>query len=64
MCFSMHADLRNCCLWGRITPALAEKLDCISPGHYCFHHLGSRKVISWNLPAKKLVIDFEENPET
>lgn len=31
---------------------------------YCFHaSWGAGKVISWNLPAKKLVIDFEENPE-
>ena len=64
MCFSMHADLEKLLSLGRITPALAEKLDCISPGHYCFHSTwGAGKVISWNLPAKKLVIDFEENPE-
>ena len=64
MCFSMHADLEKLLSLGKITPSLAEKLDRIAPGRYCFHaSWGAGKVISWNLPAKKLVIDFEENPE-
>ena len=64
MCFSMHADLEKLLSLGKITPSLAEKLDRIAPGRYCFHApWGAGKVISWNLPAKKLVIDFEENPE-
>lgn len=64
MCFSMHADLEKLLSLGKITPSLAEKLDRISPGRYCFHTTwGAGKVISWNLAAKKLVIDFEENPE-
>lgn len=64
MRFSMHADLEKLLSLGKITPSLAEKLDRIAPGRYCFHtSWGAGKVISWNLPAKKLVIDFEENPE-
>lgn len=64
MCFSMHADLEKLLSLGKITPSLAEKLDRIAPGRYCFHaSWGAGKVISWNLAAKKLVIDFEENPE-
>lgn len=60
----MHADLEKLLSLGKITPVLAEKLDCVSPGHYCFHaSWGAGKVVSWNLPAKKLVIDFEEKPE-
>ena len=60
----MHADLEKLLSLGKITPSLAEKLDRIAPGRYCFHaSWGAGKVISWNLPAKKLVIDFEENPE-
>ncbi|WP_300792934.1 hypothetical protein, partial [uncultured Akkermansia sp.] len=60
----MHADLEKLLSLGKITPALAEKLDRIAPGRYCFHaSWGAGKVISWNLPAQKLVIDFEENPE-
>lgn len=60
----MHADLEKLLSLGKITPALAEKLDRISPGHYCFHsNWGAGKILSWDLPAKKLVIDFEENPE-
>lgn len=64
MTFSMHADLEKLLSLGKITPPLAEKLDRIAPGRYCFHSTwGAGKVLSWNLPAKKLVIDFEENPE-
>ena len=64
MHFSMHADLEKLLSLGKITPSLAEKLDRIAPGRYCFHTTwGAGKVISWNLAAKKLVIDFEENPE-
>ena len=64
MRFSMHADLEKLLSLGKITPSLAEKLDRIAPGRYCFHTTwGAGKVISWNLAAKKLVIDFEENPE-
>ncbi len=64
MCISMHADLEKLLSLGKITPSLAEKLDRIAPGRYCFHtSWGAGKVISWNLAAKKLVIDFEENPE-
>ena len=61
MRFSMHADLEKLLSLGKITPSLAEKLDRIAPGRYCFHTTwGAGKVISWNLAAKKLVIDFEE----
>ena len=50
MCFSMHADLEKLLSLGKITPSLAEKLDRIAPGRYCFHaSWGAGKVISWNL---------------
>lgn len=64
MCLSMHADLEKLLSLGKISSPLAEKLDRIAPGRYCFHATwGVGKVVSWSLPAKKLVIDFEENPE-
>ena len=54
MHFSMHADLEKLLSLGKITPSLAEKLDRIAPGRYCFHTTwGAGKVISWNLAAKK-----------
>ncbi len=56
----MHADLEKLLSLGKINPVLAEKLDKMSPGRYCCHaSWGAGKVVSWNLVAKKLTIDFE-----
>ncbi len=60
----MHADLEKLLSLGKINPALAEKLDKMSPGRYCYHaSWGAGKIVSWSLVAKKLVIDFEKEPE-
>ncbi len=57
----MHADLEKLLSLGKINPVLAEKLDKMSPGRYCCHATwGAGKVVSWNLVAKKLTIDFEK----
>lgn len=57
MRFSMHADLEKLLSLGKITPSLAEKLDRIAPGRYCFHTTwGAGKVISWNLAAKSWLL--------
>lgn len=56
----MHADLEKLLSLGRINTALAEKLDRVSPGHYCYHKLwGIGKVLSWSLPKKTVEINFE-----
>ena len=60
----MHADLEKLFSLGKIPQALADKLERISPGRYCHHKSwGTGKVISWHLPTKKLVIDFEARKE-
>lgn len=56
----MHADLEKLLSLGKINAALAEKLDRVSPGHYCYHkQWGIGKVLSWSLPKKTVEIDFE-----
>lgn len=48
---------------GKIKAPLAEKLNAVSPGSYCFHKLwGIGKVAGWSLPQKKVEIDFEKKP--
>ncbi len=60
----MHADLEKLLSLGKINPVLAEKLDKMSPGRYCCHaSWGAGKVVSWSLVAKKLVINFEKEPD-
>ncbi len=56
----MHPDLEKLVEAGRIQPALAERLDQVAPGKFLLHSAwGAGKVIDWDLPAKKLTIDFE-----
>lgn len=57
----MHPDLEKLLEAGRITPAIAERLDEVSPGRFRLHKaLGAGKVIAWDLPSKKVTIDFEK----
>ncbi len=59
----MHDDLEKLLSLGKIKPALAEKLNQVSPGHYCYHKLwGIGKVLSWSLPQKTVIINFEAKP--
>lgn len=56
----MHSDLEKLMALGKVNKQLAEKLDQFSPGSYCLHRTwGTGKVLSWNLPKKELIIDFE-----
>lgn len=55
----MHADLEKLLEAGKINDALAKRLDQVSPGSFLLHpSWGAGKVVSWDLPNKKLVIDF------
>ena len=56
----MHSDLERLLSSKKITPALAQKLDAVSPGNYCLHRTwATGKVISWSLKTKEVLIDFE-----
>lgn len=57
----MHPDLQKLLDADKVKPALAERLDQIAPGKYLLHSSwGAGKVVDWNLPTKKLTIDFEQ----
>jgi len=57
----MHPDLQKLLDADKVKPALAERLDQIAPGKYLLHSSwGAGKVASWDLPTKKLTIDFEQ----
>ena len=56
----MHPDLEKLVEAGKLKPAIAERLDLVAPGSFLLHSAwGAGKVISWDLPSKKLTIDFE-----
>ncbi|GAA5478871.1 GreA/GreB family elongation factor [Haloferula helveola] len=56
----MHPDLEKLIEAGKINDALAERLDQVAPGQFILHNSwGAGKVVSWDLPAKKVTIDFE-----
>lgn len=56
----MHPDLEKLLEAGRINQAVAERLDQVSPGSFVLHRSwGAGKVSSWDLPTKKVTIDFE-----
>ena len=58
----MHPDLAKLLEAGRINQAVAGRLDQLSPGSFCLHKAwGAGKVIEWDLPGKKVTIDFEQS---
>lgn len=59
---AMHADLEKLLEAGRINQAIAERLDQVAPGRFVNHRSwGAGKVTAWDLPAKKVTIDFEQS---
>jgi transcription elongation factor GreA-like protein len=57
----MHSDLEKLVDAGKLKPAVAERLDQLAPGRFLLHAAwGAGKVVQWDLPAKKLTIDFED----
>lgn len=57
----MHPDLQKLLDADKVKPALAERLDQIAPGSYLLHSSwGAGKVTGWDLPTKKITIDFEQ----
>lgn len=58
----MHPDVAKLVEAGRIPKPVGERLSQLAPGNFCIHKsFGAGKVIDWDLPAKKVVIDFEKS---
>ncbi|MEK7950163.1 GreA/GreB family elongation factor [Luteolibacter soli] len=58
----MHPDLAKLLEAGRINQAVANRLDQLAPGKFCLHKAwGAGKVTDWDLPGKKVTIDFEQS---
>jgi len=59
----MHPDVAKLVEAGRIPKPVGERLSQLAPGNFCLHKsFGAGKVIDWDLPGKKLTIDFERSP--
>ena len=60
----MHPDVARLVEAGRIPKQVGERLTQLAPGNFCIHKsFGAGKILDWDLPAKRLVIDFERNPD-
>ncbi len=59
---AMHPDVAKLVEAGRIPKPVGERLSQLAPGNFCIHKsFGAGKVIDWDLPAKKVTIDFEKS---
>jgi len=58
----MHPDVAKLVEAGRIPKPVGERLSQLAPGNFCIHKsFGAGKVVDWDLPSKKVVIDFEKS---
>ncbi len=58
----MHPDVAKLVEAGRIPKPVGERLSQLAPGNFCIHKsFGAGKVIDWDLPAKKVTVDFEKS---
>jgi transcription elongation GreA/GreB family factor len=58
----MHLDVAKLVEAGRIPKPVGERLSQLAPGNFCIHKsFGAGKVIDWDLPGKKVTIDFEKS---
>ncbi|HEX5790716.1 MAG TPA: GreA/GreB family elongation factor [Luteolibacter sp.] len=58
----MHPEVAKLVEAGRIPAAVGERLSQLAPGNFCLHKsFGAGKVVDWDLPGKKVVIDFEKS---
>jgi len=58
----MHPDVAKLVDAGRIPKPVGERLSQLAPGNFCLHKsFGAGKVVDWDLPGKKLTIDFEKS---
>ncbi len=60
----MHPDVAKLVEAGRIPKPVGERLSQLAPGNFCVHKsFGAGKVTDWDLPGKKVTIDFEKSPD-
>lgn len=58
----MHPDVAKLVEAGRIPKPVGERLSQLAPGNFCIHKsFGAGKVIDWDLPGKRVTIDFEKS---
>jgi transcription elongation GreA/GreB family factor len=58
----MHPDVARLVEAGRIPKPVGERLSQLAPGNFCIHKsFGAGKVVDWDLPGKKVTIDFEKS---
>jgi transcription elongation GreA/GreB family factor len=58
----MHPDVAKLVEAGRIPKPVGERLTQLAPGNFCIHKsFGAGKVTGWDLPNKKVTIDFEKS---
>lgn len=58
----MHPDVEKLVEAGRIPAPVGERLSQLAPGNFCIHKsFGAGKVVDWDLPGKKVTIDFERS---
>ena len=58
----MHLDVAKLVEAGRIPKPVGERLSQLAPGNFCIHKsFGAGKVIDWDLPGKRVTIDFEKS---
>jgi transcription elongation GreA/GreB family factor len=59
---AMHPDVAKLVEAGRIPNPVGERLSQLAPGNFCIHKsFGAGKVVEWDLPGKKVTIDFEKS---
>jgi transcription elongation GreA/GreB family factor len=59
---AMHPDVAKLVDAGRIPKPLGERLSQLAPGQFCTHKsFGAGKVVDWDLPGKRVTIDFEKS---
>ena len=58
----MHPEVAKLVEAGRIPNPVGERLSQLAPGNFCIHKsFGAGKVVAWDLPGKKVTIDFEKS---
>ena len=59
---AMHPDVAKLVEAGRIPKSIGERLSQLAPGNFCIHKsFGAGKVVDWDMPGKKVTIDFEKS---
>ncbi|MCF6314212.1 MAG: GreA/GreB family elongation factor [Verrucomicrobiales bacterium] len=59
----MNPDLEKHIASGKIEQAVAEQIDQLTPGAFCVHKSwGVGKIVEWDLPESRIIIDFEGKP--